>query len=274
MFKWTFGPIISSKENQYVKLVRGLARKKQRDAEGLFLAEGLTNIREALSSPIEAELLLVDAEAEGKESVRQLAAMAAERGARLAAVEHRLIQGLSQTEANQGLILVLRQPKLGPEDFGRAAMGKAIAVLDGLQDPGNVGTILRTAWAAGLGGVLLSGEAADPYGPKVVRAAMGALYHLPVLALPEEEAWELIRRFDWELACADARGVDFRRCRFAAGKQPAWLLGREACGASHFWTSRAELKVAIPMQAGVDSLNVAVAAGILFFSGAGGCNEL
>lgn len=274
MLKWTFGPIISSKENQYVKLVRGLARKKQRDAEGLFLAEGLTNIREALSSPIEAELLLVDAEAEGKESVRQLAAMAAERGARLAVVEHRLIQGLSQTEANQGLILALRQPKLGPEDFGRAARGKAIAVLDGLQDPGNVGTILRTAWAAGLGGVLFSGEGADPYGPKVVRAAMGALYHLPVLALPEEEAWELIRRFGWELACADARGVDFRRCRFAAGKQPAWLLGREACGPSHFWTSRAELKVAIPMQAGVDSLNVAVAAGILFFSGAGGFNEL
>lgn len=262
-------PIISSKDNQYVKLVRGLARKKQRDAEGLFLAEGLTNIREALRSSIEPELLMAAAGIEAKPEAQELLALAESRGARLLWLSSELLAALSQTEASQGLLLVLRRPRLTAADFLEAAKGRPIAVLDGLQDPGNVGTILRTAWAAGLGGVLLTGEAADAYAPKVVRAAMGALYHLPHLALPEAEAWELVQELGCELVCADAQGTDFRRCRFAANRPPAWLLGREATGPSEFWRSRAARRVAIPMQAGVDSLNVAVAAGILFFAAAG-----
>ena len=137
-------------------------------------------------------------------------------------------------------------------------------MLDGLQDPGNVGTILRTAWAAGLGGVLLVNECADIFSPKVVRAAMGAVYHLPALALSNDEAWALLQQLNCQLVCADAAGRDFRLCQWDASV--AWLLGREATGPSAFWRGRAEQLVAIPMQAGVDSLNVAVAAGILFFS--------
>ncbi len=274
-----FSSIISSKDNQYVHLVRGLARKKQRDAAGLFLAEGLTNIREALNSCFEPELLLASADlaAEAGRDGRagELIALAEGRGAKVLAVEPRLMAGLSQTEASQGMILVLRKPKLEPADFVQAAKGRPIAVLDGLQDPGNVGTILRTAWAAGLGGVLLINDSADIYAPKVVRAAMGATYHLPHLALRSDEAWQLVQELGCELVCADAGGEDFRTRRCAQGRPPAWLLGREATGPSELWRSRAVWRVAIPMQAGVDSLNVAVAAGILFFSAASAdCIEL
>jgi TrmH family RNA methyltransferase len=256
--------IISSKDNQYVKLARGLALKKQREQSGMFLAEGRSNIREALRSELQLAFMLYDASRDEEAPIRELLQMAEERNCRLLAVESRLFAGLCQTDASQGLLLAVRRPDMTEASFLAAAKGRSIAVLDGLQDPGNVGTILRTAWAAGLGGALLVGESADVYNPKVVRAAMGALYHLPILALPDETAWRLVRELGCELAVADAGGEDFHSMRFET--PVAWLLGREAVGPSAYWRSRAGRVVAIPMQEGVDSLNVAVAAGILFFS--------
>jgi TrmH family RNA methyltransferase len=256
--------IISSKDNQYVKLARGLAQKKQREQARLFLAEGRSNIREALRSDLQLAFMLYDAAREDEAPIAELLQAAREKGCRLLAVESRLFAGLCLTDASQGLLLAVRRPEVTEASFMAAAKGKNIAVLDGLQDPGNVGTILRTAWAAGLGGVLLVGESADVYNPKVVRAAMGALYHLPVLALADEAAWQLVRELGCELAVADAGGEDFRSTHFDV--PVAWLMGREAVGPSAFWRSRAGRVVAIPMQEGVDSLNVAVAAGILFFS--------
>lgn len=255
--------IISSKDNQYVKLVRSLADKKGRRTSGLFLAEGLANIREALASDFQAELLLYAEGCQGRPAAAAVLQQARAKGVRVLAVQPKLLAALAPTEVCQGLLLALRQPEWSAEAFAAKAKGRSLAVLDGLQDPGNVGTILRTAWAAGLGGVLLVNDCADIFSPKVVRAAMGAVYHLPTLALPNSEAKALLQKMGCKIACADAAGQNFRQCRLA---QPvAWLLGREACGPSDFWRSQAEQLVAIPMQAGVDSLNVAVAAGILFF---------
>lgn len=256
--------IISSKDNRNVKLVRSLADKKGRRSSGLFLAEGVANIREALASGLQAEMLLYADGCQSRPAVAALLEQAEARGVRLLALQPNLLASLAQTEECQGLLLVLRQPVWSAEAFAAAACGRSVAVLDGLQDPGNVGTILRTAWAAGLGGVLLVNDCADIFSPKVVRAAMGAVYHLPALALSNDEAWALLHKLDCRLVCADASGQDFRRCQWDASV--AWLLGREATGPSAFWRGRAEQLVAIPMQAGVDSLNVAVAAGILFFS--------
>lgn len=260
----SFNAIITSKDNQYVKLVRSLADKKRRKAAGLFLAEGLANIREALASDMQPELLLYAEGCQSRLETDELLRQAKARGAKLLAVRPDLLNGLSQTENCQGLLLAVRLPKLSAADFLNATQGKNLAVLDGLQDPGNVGTILRTAWAAGLGGVLLVNDCADVFSPKVVRAAMGALYHLPVLALPNAEAEQLLQQLGCELVCADAAGQDFRQCQFAGAV--AWLLGKEATGPSAFWRNHASCLAAIPMQAGVNSLNVAVAAGILFFS--------
>jgi TrmH family RNA methyltransferase len=256
--------IISSKDNRNVKLVRSLADKKGRRASGLFLTEGVANIREALASDLQAEMLLYADGCQSRPALADLLEQAEAKGAKLLALQSNLLAGLAQTEESQGLLLVLRQPACSTKAFAAAAAGRSVAVLDGLQDPGNVGTILRTAWAAGLGGVLLVNECADIFSPKVVRAAMGAVYHLPALALSNDEAWALLQQLNCQLVCADAAGRDFRLCQWDASV--AWLLGREATGPSAFWRGRAEQLVAIPMQAGVDSLNVAVAAGILFFS--------
>ncbi len=260
--------VISSKNNQYVKLVRSLADKKQRRASGLFVAEGLSNVREAMlaaNPAMRPELLLYAAGRELRPEAAELVRQAEAAGARVLAVRPDILQSCCQTETSQGLLLALHIPQLSAADFVQRAKGKNLAVLDGLQDPGNVGTILRTAWAAGLGGVLLVNDCADVFSPKVVRAAMGAVYHLPSLALDSAAALEILQQLDCELVCADAAGRDFRQ--FQNVRPVAWLLGNEAAGPSNFWRSQASKLVAIPMQAGVDSLNVAVAAGILFFAG-------
>ena len=256
--------VIKSKDNQYVKLARGLKAGKQRAEHGLFLAEGINNIREALASDIEPSFMLYDPLRADDTRIAALIAAAQKKGCRALAVHGRLLAEAADTENNQGLVLALRLPGTSADAFAAKACGRHIAVLDGLQDPGNVGTILRTAWAAGLGGALLVNNSADPYAPKVVRAAMGAVYHLPVAVLPNAEAAALLKRLGLCLAVADAGGEDFRR--FRPGKRVAWLLGRESTGPSAYFRNLADKTVAIPMAAGVDSLNVAVAAGILFFS--------
>ena len=166
--------IISSKDNRNVKLVRSLADKKGRRSSGLFLAEGVANIREALASDLQAEMLLYADGCQSRPVLADLLEQAEAKGAKLLALQPNLLAGLAQTEESQGLLLVLRQPACSTKAFAAAAAGRSVAVLDGLQDPGNVGTILRTAWAAGLGGVLLVNECADIFSPQVVRAALGA----------------------------------------------------------------------------------------------------
>ncbi len=256
--------VINSKDNQYVKLARSLKAKKQRDEQGLFLAEGVNNIREALNSQLSPAFMLYDEARAAEPKIAGLISLAAAKGAKVMPVAGRLLAAASDTEASQGLLLAVHSPKLTAKDFAALAKGRHIAVLDGLQDPGNVGTILRTAWAAGLGGVLLVNNSADAFAPKVVRAAMGATYHLPVLALPNDRAADLLAQMGCSLAVADAGGKDF--ADFKPKGCIAWLLGREATGPSAFFREKAADVVAIPMAAGVDSLNVAVAAGILFFS--------
>lgn len=256
--------VINSKDNQYIKLARALKSKKQREEHGLFVVEGLNNIREALNSDLTPKFMLCDEAYADEPRVAELSSKALERGCKVMYVTERLLSSVSDTETSQGLLLAVRLPRISSADFAQKAADKHIAVLDGLQDPGNVGTILRTAWAAGLGGVLLVNNSADPFAPKVVRAAMGAVYHLPVLALPNDRAAELLADMDCTLAVADAGGEDF--ADFCPTKRIAWLLGREATGPSAFFRELAADVVAIPMAQGVDSLNVAVAAGILFFS--------
>lgn len=255
---------ISSKDNRYLKLARSLAQKKYRRLHGLFGVEGKVGVREALCSELVPEFVLFDADRADEPEIAALIRTATGCCSRVFAVEPHLLAAVCQTENDQGIWLAVRQPALTVADFVSAAKGRNIAVLDSLQDPGNVGTILRTAWAAGLGGVLLVGDALDVYNPKVVRSAMGALGHLPVLAADDAAAVDLLSELGNDLVVADAGGEDFRRMHYAG--PVAWLMGREATGPSAFWRSRAVCTVAIPMQPGVDSLNVAVAAGILFFS--------
>jgi TrmH family RNA methyltransferase len=173
------------------------------------------------------------------------------------------MKAASDTQSPQGLLIVLPLPtevNVKPHDF--------VLVLDGVQDPGNLGTILRTAVATGVGVTLLAPDSADPYAPKVLRAAMGAHFKMAVQTLP----WKDLRAF-LETPVDDAiprvylastrQGIPFDQPDFT--HPVALILGGEAAGVSEAAQVSAHAQIYIPMAEEVESLNVAVAAGILLY---------
>lgn len=257
--------IITSKDNQYIKLARGLQRKKIRLQKGLFLAEGIRNCREAFQAAVSIPYLLIAESQWEFTEINELKDRGVEQGTKIFPVADALFSGFSATETPQGVAAIVRLPQFDEMRFSAATAGAPIVLLDGLQDMGNLGTILRTAWAAALGGVICVNHTADCFSPKTVRSAMGAVYHLPVWAPSNETALNFLRTEDYQLVVADASGMDYRS--FQPGdRKIAWLLGNEGNGVSDFWREQADRILSIPMAPRVESLNVAVAAGILFFS--------
>lgn len=260
--------VVSSKDNQYLKLTRSLARKKSREQAGLFIIEGVRNSLEALKSPCVIDFILVDAAKAENPDIVDFVVQAGSKTKKIFYVESRLFASTVQTEESQGVLLVAKMNIITLEDFAKEVSDKNLAILDGVKDPGNVGTILRTAWAANIGGVVMVNNSADVYNPKVVRSAMGALFNLPVITLDNHIAVEMLKTLNSQIAVADAKGEDFRTLKFSEKQSVSWLLGNEANGPSQFWREQATKTVAIPMNPEVESLNVAIAAGILFFSSA------
>lgn len=249
--------LLTSRNNSYIKLAASLKQKKFRDESGLFLIEGDRNCREAL----EAGVVIRYAFASSQGDDELLAHPALCQTPVFLLPEH-LLAAIADTKTPQGLILIAEQRFYPLAKLIESR--KTVVLLDGLQDPGNVGTILRTAWAAGVGGVIALPNSADLYSPKVVRAAMGALYHLPCVQATPEQTAVALKESGYTLLLADAAGVAFQQLQM--DPPIAWLFGSEATGPTPFWRQGQGRPVAIPMAEGVDSLNVAVAAGILLFS--------
>jgi TrmH family RNA methyltransferase len=170
-----------------------------------------------------------------------------------------VLRAASDTQAPQGLLVVLptRSRPIPPRpDF--------LLIADAVRDPGNLGTMLRTAAAAGVEGFLLPPGAVDPFSPKVVRAGMGAHFRLPVHALEWEEIDQLLQRTALQVFLAAAgRGLAYTQADF---RQPlALIVGGEAEGAGDQSRSLSGAQVHIPMPGGMESLNAAVAAAVLLF---------
>ncbi len=252
----TVGGMITSPSNPLIQEIRRLQRKpRARRQTGRFVAEGVRLAREALAADVlpERVLLAEDAASEAVEVARALA----RRGVPVDRVSARAFRAASDTETPQGVLLVLPirdLPLPRRRDF--------LLLADGVRDPGNLGTLLRTALAAGVQGVLLPPGNADPYNPKVVRAAMGAHFRLPLRRVSWEGVPPLLNGLQVFLAEAHA-GVPCYRADF---RQPlALVIGGEARGAGAEARRLAHQAVHIPMPGGTESLNAAVAAGVLLF---------
>ncbi len=256
-------PIISSRDNQFLKLARALEQKKVREQQGLFLVEGVRLAEEALTADVHLSFALFAPEALATPRSSAIAAACAAAGTDCFQVREALLQQISQTQHSQGVLLVAQKaPPIPPEQLPQDG---CLLVLDRLADPGNLGTILRTAHAAGAKGVLLTPGCADLYNPKAVRAAMGAVFKLPVLACATEvQALTLLQTQNRHIYAAAAGGEDlFRLPRLTT--PVAWVLGAEADGVSDFWLAAAHKKVGLPMTAGAESLNVAAAAAVFLY---------
>jgi TrmH family RNA methyltransferase len=246
------------------RLLRRISTRKGREAEGVVLLEGPRVVETALHHG--AEILFGACEA-GARSGRVGRALdrLTDRGADVVEVAAADFAELAQTETPQGLLAVAREPRVeGPP----APLGNRVLVLDRIQDPGNVGTLVRAAAGLGVERVLALDGTADPWGAKAVRASAGLVFQLPPLALKWDEAREWIQGSGVPLVIADAHGEDVRAW-LARSPQTAGFalaLGNEAAGHRPEVVGAAAAKLAVPLASGVESLNVGAAGAVLLWA--------
>jgi TrmH family RNA methyltransferase len=249
--------MITSTANPKVKWVRALhAKRKAREEERLFVVEGIRLAREVVAAGVPTRLVL---HTEGLDARgRGLANSLARLGAEVETVTDAVMAACSDTEAPQGLLAIASMPDLPLPSSPDLAL-----VADGLADPGNLGTILRTALAAGVQAVYLTGNTVDPFNPKVVRAAMGAHFHLPLRLLAPEEVGPALAGLKAWVAEAAEGGRPYTSIDWRAPS--AVIIGSEATGPERAIRTLAEGAIHIPMAPTAESLNAAIAAAIILF---------
>lgn len=239
---------ITSLKNPKVAAWKALKDRKGRRESGCFLVEGRKMVEEALASAFDVETVLVQ---EGMELPDGLTMPVYELPAHVLAA-------VCDTKTPQGIAAVVRMKE-------QSALGKHIVVLDGVQDPGNVGTIIRTADAAGLDGVLLSTQCADVFSPKVLRATMGSIFRMN-LRTTDDLPGELtkLREKGYSILSSQLDGTPFYE-REKVAEQFALVIGNEGNGVSEQVQQTATHRVRLPMRGGAESLNAAIAAAIMMY---------
>jgi TrmH family RNA methyltransferase len=244
-------------------LVRDLRLRRGRERRGLTLVEGIRLVEEALAAAVAIRHVLASPALETTARGRALKAALERAGHRVEELGERDFDELATTEHSQGALAVVELRRWRLEEIRPAPRAPAL-VLDGVQDPGNVGTLLRTAFALGASGVLALPGTAELGNPKTLRATMGACFRLPFVPLDEAA----LR--DW------ARERKVRVLLTAAGADPplppagspaalALVVGNEGAGIRASLQEWADGRIGIPLRQGAESLNVAVAAGILLY---------
>ena len=241
-------------------LARDLQRRKARERHGLFVGEGVRVVEELQRSPVRVRALLHTPEAIGAD--RTAAAIEAIRaaGAEVVEVSERDFSSAAETESPQGVLAIAETPRWRLDDLIPGATIRLL-VLDAVQDPGNVGTILRTAAALGASATLALPGTVDLWNAKVVRSAMGAHFHHPASPCTREELDGFCGRHGVAVWAADAAGEPVES--LSPPPRLALVMGNEGAGIAAATRDRADHLVALPIAATVESLNVAVAAGIL-----------
>ncbi len=252
--------MITSAHNPRIQAVRALlARRKERAAQGEFIVEGVRLAEEAFQAGWQPELVLIAPQL--SERGRSLVGLFSSPGIEVEEISATLMSSLAETEAPQGLLAVFRARSLPvPEEMDFAL------VVDAVRDPGNLGTILRSALAAGVQAVYLAPGTVDVFAPKVLRAGMGAQFHLPVKAASWDEIRAVCRKPAAPLRLLLAEAGQGAALWQADLCQPvALIVGGEAEGATQAAGALADEIITIPMPGQVESLNAAVAASIILF---------
>ena len=244
--------MITSKNNQQIKRIHKLlSRAKSRREERCFVVEGVKVVREAVRQGLVEEIYAM----EGMEVGDDIPVTDT--------VSEGVFREISDTVTPQGVMAVVRMPVYESGDIFQRERCRLLC-LEGVRDPGNVGTMIRTAEAAGMDAILLSEDCADVYQPKVVRSTMGAILRVPCLIADFSEALEGLKKKDFTLYAAHLQGaVDYREPSYEG--RIGILIGNEAKGLSEEVTALSDVCVKIPMQGEVESLNAAVSAALLMY---------
>ena len=249
---------ITSLQNPQVKLWRGLNKSRaQRVENGLFLAEGEHMAGEAVKAQKARALLIEDS---AREKYRALAESV--QGASVYYLASHVIAALCDTKTPQGVIAGCGYPK---EDTALPDNASLLVALDGVQDPGNVGTVIRTMDAAGYHGLLMDEKTADPYGPKALRASMGGVFRIPVLRCADLSGkLRALSQDGYDIVAGDLHGEPFYQRRKAKDRLCV-VIGSEGQGVSPSVFAESTLRLKLPMVGGAESLNAAVAGAIMMY---------
>jgi RNA methyltransferase, TrmH family len=243
-------------------LARDLRRRRARERQRLFVAEGVRAVEELLASPLAVTGLLVAPQLTDAPRGTALLEAARRRTIDLSPVDEREFASAAETESPQGVLAIAEIPSRRLTDL-KLAVHARIVVLDAVQDPGNVGTILRTSAALGAAAVLATPGTVDLWNAKVVRSAMGALFHNPAFMC----TWADLDTFRASNAVAlwgaEAQGTPLDRLQ--PPDRLALVVGNEGAGLSSEGRGRIAQFVSIPIGSAVESLNVAVATGIILY---------
>jgi TrmH family RNA methyltransferase len=255
--------VSTSKDGALLTTIRDLTRRRGRERRGLALAEGVRLVEEALAVGIPVHGAAVSPALEGTRRGSALKSVLTGRGVRLVEVAAAELDELADTEHPQGVVAVV-EPRVWSLAEIPTGRGGVVLVLDAVQDPGNVGTMLRTALGLGAAGVVALKGTAELTNPKVLRGSMGAAFRLPAVSADTAAflAWAEAHGVELWVTAADGEPLGSRGGR-AARAPLALVLGNEGAGVSPALGAAASRRVAIPLGPGVESLNVAVAAGIL-----------
>jgi len=256
---------ITSAANPLIRLARSLRQHKGRKESGLFLAEGIAPVGQAAEAGWEIEALLYAPDLLTSDFARKLVEQQDGRGVRCAALTPELLAGLAEKDNPQGILAIVRQRQLGLAQADPARLRWAVAAV-APQDPGNVGTILRTLDAVGADGLFLLDGGVELYHPSVVRASMGTLFWKPVVQAGFDEFAAWAHRHGTRLIGSSAHAeTDYRAIRRDA-RPTILVLGSEQKGLNAEQMTACDERVRLPMHGRVSSLNLAVAAGILLYA--------
>lgn len=257
---------ITSRDNSLLRQVRAVRDGKIDD---LIFIEGLRLCEEARLSQLEIEAVIVSEELLRKDHAATVIDEIAAVSNRVASVSEKLLESVSYTKTPQGIIVLAQRPASSEARLTASLNANSLlVVLHQINNPVNVGAILRTAEAAGASGVITTKNTSDPYSPKSLRGAMGSAFRLPIWTGPDySEMIVWCRQRGLTTVCADVE-VNVAYTQLDWTKPSALLLGPESTGFTDEELTEANQRVSIPMKGAAESLNVSVAAGVLLFEAA------
>ena len=252
--------VITSKDNEMIKNIKKLKEKKYRDEENKFLVEGIKMVQEAITEDAKISKIVVCEDCINDGSIKQELLYEIAKHDCIY-VSEKVFQTITEVTNPQGILAVVEKEN-GEEQISFDE--DVIVVLDGIQDPGNLGTILRTIDSVNLKQVILSEQTADPYNPKVVRSTMGAIYRINMIRSKNIiESLKNMRKHKYDIVATSLQtdkniyDIDY--------KKKVIIIGNEANGVSREVFDLANEKVKIPMLGKTESLNAAVATGIILY---------
>ncbi|QIB27210.1 23S rRNA (guanosine(2251)-2'-O)-methyltransferase RlmB [Caloranaerobacter azorensis] len=255
---------ITSLSNPLIKSIKSLHKKRDRWKQKKFFVEGVRAVEEAIKSDAKIDLILYTESLFDTFGGQELFKLIDKREYRLLKITEKILKTISDTENPQGIIAVIEFNLVNLEDIF-IEQGNFIIILDRIQDPGNLGTIIRTADAFGSNGIVLTSGCVDVFNPKTIRATMGSLFHLPISY--EDNIKDVITKFKESGIKIIATSLDAKHFCYDVDllQDFALIIGNEASGVSKEAIELSDYKIKIPIEKRTESLNAAIASGVIMY---------